>query len=154
MDLRDVQIAEEIEMLVRPLVDSEGLSLVDIEYRRESSGRTLRLILDKAGGVSLEDCANISSELGDLLDVKSRIRGPYNMEVSSPGLNFRLSKRRHFQHFRDRRVVVWVRSPIEGRDFFEGLLQGISEEGMVSLVVGEKTVAIPCDNIGKARLKD
>lgn len=154
MDARDAQVAGEVEVLATPLLESEGISLVDVEYRREPSGRILRLILDKTGGVSLEDCASISSELGDLLDVKSNIRGPYNMEISSPGIDFRLSKRRHFRHFIGRQIVIWVRAPVAGKDFFEGLLEGISEKGIVSLLVGKETVDISYDNIGKARLKD
>ncbi len=154
MDTRDAQVIDEVERLAGPVVASQGITLVDVVYRREPSGRTLRLIVDKVGGVSLEECASISTELADLLDVKSQIHGPYNMEVSSPGLDFRLTKPGHFRHFEGRRVAVWVRSPVDGKKFFEGVLQSFSEGGVVTVAVGEEVIAVSFDNVAKARLND
>ena len=154
MDRQEAQVVDEVERLARPLVESEGIALVDVVYRREPSGRTLRLIVDKVGGISLEECVNINTELGDLLDVKSGIQGPYNMEVSSPGLDFRLRKPRHFRHFEGRQVAIWTRSPIGGKAYFEGVLKQFSEEGIITVAVGKELVDISYDNIGKARLND
>jgi len=154
MDERDVQIIDDVKRLATPLVEAEGITLVDVLYQREPAGRILRLIVDKAGGVTLEECARISTELADLLDVKSQIGEPYNLEVSSPGLDFRLRKPGHFRHFRGRQVIVWTRTPMEGKTHFQGILRDFTEEGIATVAVGEKTVDIPYENIGKARLDE
>ena len=154
MDARDAKVTEEVEKLAVPVVESQGITLVDVVYRREPSGRTLRLIVDRAGGVSLEECASISTELADLLDVKSQIHGPYNMEVSSPGLDFRLTKPGHFRHFEGRRVALWTRSPVDGKRYFEGVLKSFSEGKVITVAVGEEVVDVFFDNVAKARLND
>ncbi len=83
----------DIWRIAEPLCLSEGLELVHIEFQREQAGRTLRLFLDKPGGVTLDDCVNISRQLSDLLDVSlDEETPPYNLEVSSPGVPRPLGK--------------------------------------------------------------
>ncbi len=96
------QIRQQLEQLAEALVASEGMELVDLEYRRQGRRWMLRLFVDKDGGVTLDDCANISRELGDLLDVKDVIPQAYVLEVSSPGLNRRLRKKEDFSRFAGR----------------------------------------------------
>ena len=90
------RIVAQVEALAEPILRSEGITLIDVEYRREPHGWILRVIMDKDGGVTLEDCADISHQLGDILDVKVDFQGPYHMEVSSPGLDRALTKPKHF----------------------------------------------------------
>jgi ribosome maturation factor RimP len=78
-------VIRQIAKLAEPLCDSEGLELVHIEYQRESGGRILRLYIDRPGGVSIDDCVNVSRQLNDLLDVNFEDIGPYTLEVTSPG---------------------------------------------------------------------
>lgn len=145
------KIIAQVEALAQRLLESEGLVLVDVEFRRERHGRILRIVMDKDGGVTLDDCTQVSRQLGDLLDVKLVVDWPYNLEVSSPGLDRPLTKERHFNHFKGRQVVIWTRTPIEGKSDFKGKLMGISD-GMVILDVENGTKAIPYDAISKARL--
>jgi ribosome maturation factor RimP len=101
--------------LAEPLCLSEGLELVHIEYQREQSGRTLRLYLDKPGGVTLDDCAAVSRQLGDILDVSLESEAAYRLEISSPGLNRPLGKLEDFKRFSGRRVKVRTRKAVQGQ---------------------------------------
>jgi ribosome maturation factor RimP len=107
--------------------------------------------MDKDGGVTLEDCADISDQLGDILDVKVDFRWPYHMEVSSPGLDRLLTKPKHFNQFKGRQVVIRTHRPVEGKTDFKGVLSGISD-GVVMLAAGNQTLGIPFGNVVKARL--
>jgi len=145
------KICHEVQLLAEPLLRSEGFTLIDVEYRSEPNGRTLRLIVDKEGGVTLADCADISHQLGDLLDAKADLLGAYHMEVSSPGLDRPLTKPKHFVHFKGRQVAVKTSAPIGGKRDFRGLLNGFSD-GMVVVQEGGQVYSIPWETIVKARL--
>ena len=80
------EIINRVASLVTPILLDEGLELVDLDYRREATGWVLRLYIDQEGGVTLNDCARISREVGRILDVENPISTPYALEVSSPGL--------------------------------------------------------------------
>ena len=141
----------EVENLAEPILRFEGIELIDVEYRRESSGWILRIYIDKEGGITLEDCTAVSHQLGDVLDAKLEREEPYNLEVSSPGLNRRLTKPKHFVSFEGRPAVIRTNRPVEGKKFFRGVLAGLSDD-TVKLVVDELTVSIPYEAIAKARL--
>jgi ribosome maturation factor RimP len=141
----------DVELLAEPLLKSEGMSLVDVEYRREANGRVLRVFIDKQGGVTLSDCALISNQLGDILDAKTDHDEPYRLEVSSPGLDRPLTKPKHFVYFEGRLAVVKTSRVVQGRKNFKGVLAGFSE-GVVTLLVDDQPVAIPYETIVKARL--
>ena len=80
--------------LVKPVCEAAGMELVLAEFRREPAGRILRLFIDRPGGVTLGDCAHISRQVADLLDVSMEGIGPYSLEVSSPGINRPLVKKK------------------------------------------------------------
>lgn len=145
------QVKEVIRTLVEPVVTYAGMELVDVEYGPGPSGLVLRLIIDRPGGVTVDDCADIGHLVGDLLDGKDPVSGRYNLEVSSPGINRPIKKREDFGRFADHKVLIKTREPINGRRNFRGILQGIKEN--LVLVSSEKVVfAIPFDKIAKARL--
>jgi ribosome maturation factor RimP len=151
MDEWTEKVVAQVEALAEPLLRSEGIRLIDVEYRREPRGWILRVIMDKDGGVTLEDCANISDQLGDILDVKVDFRWPYHMDVSSPGLDRLLTKPKHFNQFKGRQVVIRTHRPVEGKTDFKGVLSGISD-GVVMLAAGNQTLGIPFEHVVKARL--
>ncbi|MEW6670400.1 MAG: ribosome maturation factor RimP [Thermodesulfobacteriota bacterium] len=139
--------------LAQRLCDAEGLELVHVEFQREAGGRILRLYIDQPGGVTLNDCVNISRQMGDLLDVSIDNIGPYNLEVSSPGTDRPLSKESDYERFKGNIAKIKTTTPIGGQKNFKGVLSGISG-GMVSLKIGDRTVAIPFQEIARARLVD
>jgi ribosome maturation factor RimP len=113
----------------------------------------MRLFVDKPGGVTLEDCAAVSRELSDLLDVRLPELGPYHLEVSSPGPNRPLSRPSDFERFRGRRAKIRTRVPIAGQKNFSGTIEGLSD-GAVRLNTGRTTIAIAVESISKAHLAD
>jgi ribosome maturation factor RimP len=142
-----------VKDVLNPLCTAEGMELVHIECQREAGGRILRLYIDRPGGVTLDDCINISRQSSDLLDVFLEDAGPYNLEVSSPGPNRPLGKKGDFDRFKGKRVTIKSAFPVEGKKKISGILLGISED-MVSVSTGDRTVAIPFHDILTARLSD
>ena len=76
------KVAGLVRSLTEPLCASEGLELVHVEFQLEANGRVLRLYIDKPGGINLDDCAGVSRQMGDILDVNLEEIGPYNLHVS------------------------------------------------------------------------
>lgn len=145
-------VIEQIKSIAIPLVTELGLELVDVEFRREAGGWILRLYIDKPDGVTLDDCQRVSEELGDLLDVENLIHHPYNLEVSSPGLNRPLCREADFLRFTGQRVRVTTSQAVEGQRRFLGVLRGC-EDGRVVLEREDGTVvSLPYTLISKARL--
>ena len=137
--------------LAQPLCESLGFELIHVEFQRESSGRILRLYIDKPGGINLDDCADVSRQLGDILDVNLDEIGPYHLEVTSPGVERPLAKKKDFEKFKGNRIRIKTNQPVNGQKNFNGILLGISGE-QVNLQIGEQTIAIPYQDIFKARL--
>jgi len=149
MDPQDV--IERVHRLVAPVLLSGGLELVEVEYRREARGWVLRLYVDKEGGITLDDCAQISREIGRNLDVEDFITTPYIIEVSSPGLTRSLKTEKDFMRYRDCLVKVRTNQPVENRRQFTGRLRGVAEEG-IQIEVDGKVFLLPLSFIAKANL--
>lgn len=148
---QQTQIFRQVEEISESLVVSEGMELVDLEYRREGPRWMLRLFIDKEGGVTVDDCARISRELGDLLDVKDLIPQAYVLEVSSPGLNRRIRKKKDFSRFAGKKVQLLLVAPKDGRRKIVGDLIGVEgEEVIVTGTEGRFSVAL--EDIAKANL--
>jgi ribosome maturation factor RimP len=115
--------------LAAPLVDREGMEIVDIEFRYEGSrgGKVLRLYLDKEGGPNVDDLSRVSHQLSELLDAQDVVPGTYTLEVSSPGINRPLKRPEHFARFVGKRIRVRTRDWIDGRRSFLGTLQEVLE---------------------------
>lgn len=122
-----------IRELAAPLVEREGMEIVDIEFKPEGGrrGRVLRFYLDKEGGPNLDELTQVSRQLSELLDEVPGLEGPYTLEVSSPGVNRPLTRREHFVRFAGKRVRVRTREPIEGRRSFLGLLKDVQGDEIV-----------------------
>jgi ribosome maturation factor RimP len=148
---------EHVRQISERVTASQGLELVDLELRGGGKARLLRLFIDKPGGVTHEDCAFVSRELGTILDVEDAIPGgSYTLEVSSPGLDRKLVKAADYERFAGNRVRVSTREPVEGNRHFDGRLQGL-RDGRVAVEVSSKKlpariVEIELGNIDKANL--
>ena len=140
-----------VKKLTEPLCEAEGMELVHVEYQRETSGWVLRIYIDRPGGVTLADCAGMSRQLGDLLDISLENIGPYHFEVSSPGSDRPLEKEQDYDRFKGNIARIRTSEPIDGQKNFKGILSGLTD-GVVKLLVGGKTVAIPFQKITRARL--
>ena len=137
--------------MLEPTVERLGYELVDVEVRLVGRDGLVRLYIDSAKGIGLDDCESVSRAVGALLDVEDPVPGHYSLEVSSPGLDRKLTKSEHFQRFIGHIVKVKLRMPLDGRRRFRGELQSQSEENIVVEVDGQSH-SLPLTMIDTARL--
>jgi ribosome maturation factor RimP len=151
MEPKTQSIVKQVENLVEPILEEMGYELVDVEYVSIYGRWILRLFVDKEGGVTIGDCARISEELGDLIDVKEIIRHEYNLEVSSPGLDRPLKKEKDLSRALGKRVKIRMTTPLEGRRNFTGVLLRYGD-GILHLEVDGQEVALSWPDVAKANL--
>ena len=151
-DIGTVFLTEsELAELLEPTVERLGYELADVEARLGGKGGLVRITIDKPDGIDLDDCEKVSLAVSALLDVEDPVPGNYNLEVSSPGLDRKLTKPAHFQRFAGETVKVQMRFPIEGRRRFRGTLVSSDDENIVVEVDGESHT-LPMATIDTARL--
>jgi len=156
---------DKIREIADRVASSSGLELVDVELLGGGKSRMLRVYIDKPGGVTHEDCSNFSREAGTIFDVEDAVPGgSYMLEVSSPGLDRKLSKPEEFQRFVGSRVKLMTRDPVNGNRHFEGHLKSFSEGRLSLELIGRKQskkheavepgtqVEIALSNVEKANL--
>jgi ribosome maturation factor RimP len=175
---------ERVREIAERVAASSGLEIVEIEFLGGGKARMLRVFLDKAllekdkpaagleglstdllSGVTHEDCANFSREFGTILDVEEVIAGAYTLEVSSPGLDRKLTKAADFRRFTGSRLKLMTREPVDNNRHFEGRLESF-QDGRITLdlsvassksrkkmgsAAGQK-IAIDLANVEKANL--
>ncbi len=146
-------IIKKAEVIFQPVLESEGFSLVDIEYKQERGRWVLRVYIDKEGGVTVEDCAQVSRELGQLLDVEDIVPTSYSLEVSSPGLDRPLKKEEDFVKYSGRKVRIKTADYVSGRRNFKGELLGLVDGKVKVKVEGGEIFEIPLSSIVKANLE-
>jgi ribosome maturation factor RimP len=151
MEIKTQSVVKQVESLIEPILEQMGYELVDVEYVSSFGRWVLRLFVDKEGGVTVGDCARISEELGDLIDVKEFIRHPYNLEVSSPGLDRPLRREKDLFRALGKRVKVRMAVPLEGRRNFTGILLRYGD-GVMHLDVDGREVALSWAGVAKANL--
>lgn len=157
---------DHIRQIAERVAASHGLEVVDVEFRGGGKARMLRIFIDKPQGVTHQDCEAVSREVGTILDVEDVVSGgSYTLEVSSPGLDRRLTRPADYERFTGSRLKLQTREPIEGNRFFEGRLESF-REGRLTLVVSpgrkerrapkeapaDKVVEIELANVEKANL--
>ena len=141
-------LRERLIALIEPLVGELGCELVDLEL----SAGLVRIYVDRAAGVRVEDCERVSREVSALLDVEDPIPTAYTLEVSSPGFDRVLRTRAHFDRFVGARIWVELKVPREGgRRRYTGRLAAVEDEG-IALDVENETVSVQFREIGKAKL--
>jgi ribosome maturation factor RimP len=153
---------ERVQQIAERVAASSGLELVEVEFRGGGKSRMLRIFIDKPGGVTHEDCAHLSREVSTILDVEDVVPGSYLLEVSSPGLDRKLSRAADFERFTGSRVKIMTREPVNGNRHFDGRLQSFQDGRLtLELTVPKKKsqpVGVPqlleltLDNVEKANL--
>jgi len=142
---------KELAKLLEPTVEGLGYELADLEVRLGGKGGLIRVFIDQPEGIGLDDCETVSRAVSALLDVEDPVPGNYDLEVSSPGLDRKLTKPEHFQRFAGETVKVQTRFPIEGRRRFRGTLVSSDDENIVVEVDGE-SYSLSLKTIDTARL--
>jgi ribosome maturation factor RimP len=149
---REATIAA-LQQVLQPLLEAEDMRLVDLQWSRRGRRWVLTLFIDKEGGVTLDDCARVSTQVGERIEVDNLIDHAYTLEVSSPGLDRPLRTLADYERFRGHLVRVTTTIPIRGRSTIVGRLKGV--EGQTVLVEAQRAgiVPIPLAQIKHARLE-
>jgi ribosome maturation factor RimP len=151
MSSRVLSIAEQVADLVGPALEDMDFELVDVEYLSRHGKWVLRLYIDKEGGVTLDDCARVSREFGDLIDVKDIIIHKYVLEVSSPGLDRPLKKEKDLEHAIGKKIKVKTVAPVKGRQNYTGYLMNF-QKGILYIELENGPVHLPWKEVEKANL--
>ena len=146
-------VVEKVTEIVGRVAASEGLEVVDVEWKGGGNNRLLRIFIDKPGGISHADCETVSHQVGAILDVEDVIPAHYTLEVSSPGLDRKLLKPADYERFAGKKAKVRLSVPVDRRSSFVGRLAGF-DEGQASLDVegGGRIRFAPADVVS-ARLR-
>ncbi len=142
---------DELVELLEPTIERLGYELADLEVKLGGKDGVLRVFIDKEGGIDLDDCEKVSHAVSALLDVEDPLPGQYNLEISSPGVDRKLTKMDHFQRFIGETVKVQMRFPVDGRKRFRGSLSACEDDTIVVEVDGT-SYSLPLATIDTARL--
>jgi ribosome maturation factor RimP len=143
--------------LLEPPIEAMDYEVVDLEFARDGRGGTLRIFIDRRAadsqiGVTVDDCAQVSHAVSEVLELQDPIKGHYTLEVSSPGSDRILRTRAHFERFVGERILAELKLPLDGRRRFIGVLKSLEGDTIVVDVDG-KAHSLPLDRIQKARLR-
>lgn len=142
---------DELLKLLEPAIEQLGFELADLDLKTGGRDGLLRIFIDKAEGIGIEDCEAVSRQVSAILDVEDPLPGNYTLEVSSPGLDRTLTKPDHFRRFMGQDVKVKLRFPLAGRRNFRGALAAADEDKIEVEVDGELH-SLPLATIESARL--
>ena len=149
-------LPEIVEQHVQRIVESEGLELVHVDYRRQGRGFLLRIDIDKEGGVTVDDCSLVSQQVSTWLDVEDPIPGEFELQVSSPGLDRRFYKPSDYEKFLGRLVRVKTGKAIRGLHVIVGRLKSFDGATVVvtdPVMKKDPDYAIPLEDIKETRLE-
>jgi ribosome maturation factor RimP len=149
-------IPDVVEQQIQRIVESEGLELVHIDYRRQGRSFLLRVDIDKEGGVNIDDCQLISTQISTWLDVEDPIPAEYELQVSSPGLDRRFYRNSDYEKFLGRLVRVKTGKAIRGLHVIVGRLKEFDGTTVVvtdPVMKKDADYAIPLADIKETRLE-
>lgn len=142
---------EKTEVLIQPLLEERGFELVDVEYVKEGSDYYLRVYIDKEGGITIDDCVDVSRAFNEILDREDYISDAYIFEVSSPGLDRPLKKEKDFARSIGERVLVKTYQKIDKAKEFYGILKAY-DDSTVTIEGKKGEMVIERKNISIVRL--
>ena len=137
--------------MLRPAVEETGKELLGVEYLSAGNHSVLRLFIDHENGIDVDDCAEVSRQVGAILDVEDPISSEYSLEVSSPGLDRPLFDKAHFEAVVNETIEVKISMPLNGRRKFKGKLIAVENDSLIVMVDNEEYELV-ISNIDKAHL--
>lgn len=147
------RIVRAVSRIAESLLPEFGMEMVDVEFHFERGRWTLRVFIDKEAGVTIDDCAEVSRQLGDLIEAEDIIDHAYVLEVSSPGLDRPLRKEKDFIRSLGKVVKIEMANPVNKRKRFTGRLAQVKDGSVHILVDDTYLFELPIDGIKKARIK-
>jgi ribosome maturation factor RimP len=155
-----MQPLEQIRAIAERVARSHGLEIWDIVTRRETTGQIVRVFIDRPGpaataeeSVSIEDCEQVSREIGTILDVEDPLPFTYTLEVSSPGLDRPLRGEQDYRRFAGRLAKIVVSEAVDNQKAFEGRLRGIEDRTVLLEGPKGRMHRLPLQLITRARLE-
>ncbi len=142
-----------VKEIIEPVIKGLGVALEDMELRKMGRRVFLRVIIDKEGGVVIDDCEQVSREIEAQLDVEDPIPYPYTLEVSSPGLDRPLKTPGDFKRFCGKTARIVTSAPVENQTFFIGEIIGAGDTEVTLLLSKDKKINIQHKDIVRARLE-
>jgi ribosome maturation factor RimP len=148
------EILAKVHEVAQRVGESEGIEIVEVEMAGSGHGRVLRIYIDRLTGVTHSDCELISQQVGTILDVEGTVPGSgYTLEVSSPGVERKLSRPQDFARFQGQKVKITLREPVENRRNWEGVLARY-QEGVLTLEPAPgQEISFSMQQIQRANLK-
>ncbi|MBN2646864.1 MAG: ribosome maturation factor RimP [Thiotrichales bacterium] len=146
-----MRLEEKLEHAITPAIEAMGFDLWGLEFISAGRHSTLRVFVEKDGGITVDDCAKVSHQVSAILDVEDPISGAYHLEVSSPGMDRQLFKPVHFTLYQGQVVQVRTVTDILGRRRFKGELLKVDAQ-QIELEVDGEIYTIAFDQIEKATL--
>lgn len=144
-------IRDRVFELIEPLLYDMGYELVEVEYLSIYGRWVLRLYIDKENGVTIDDCADVSRELGDIIDIKEIIDHEYVLEVSSPGLNRPLRREKDFVKATGSKIKLKMKQAVNGQKSFTGILKKCADR-TVFLESSGNIIELPFNDIEKSNM--
>ena len=155
-----MQPLEQIRAIAERVARSHGLEIWDIVSRRETTGQVVRVFIDRPGpaataedSVSIEDCEQVSREIGTILDVEDPLPFAYTLEVSSPGLDRPLRGEQDYRRFAGRLAKIVVSEAVDNQTAFEGRLRGVEDRTVLLEGPKGRMHRLPLQLITRARLE-
>lgn len=145
------EIEKRVEKIIEPYIKEMGVELYGVKFFSTPAGQVLRVYIDRQGGVDLETCEEISLKVSPLLDLEDPIPYSYYLEVSSPGIERPLLKRKHFYRYRGKRISLKTIEPVENRRSFIGEIKEAKPNFFV-INCDEREYEIEYKNVRKANL--
>lgn len=145
------KITDIVWSLAQPVAEAQDCEIWDVEYVKEAGSRYLRVYIDKADGVSIQDCENFSRALDPVLDEADPIPEHYIFEVSSAGAERQLKRPGDFARFLGAEVEVRLYQPRDGRKAYVGTLAAY-ENGDVTITVGGEEKVFVKSTVAQVRL--
>lgn len=146
-----MRVEQKIEALLKPTIESMGFDLWGIEYMPAGRHTLLRVYVDKEGGITVDECADVSRQVGAIMDVDDPISSEYRLEISSPGMDRLLFRPEQYARYKGKTVQVRTAVSVLGRRKLKGPMVDVSDTMVVIEVDGE-LFEVPYDIIEKANL--
>jgi ribosome maturation factor RimP len=143
-------MAQVVWEIAEPVAAERGLEVVDVEFRSENGRAVVRVFADRESGVTLDELAGFSRELGDVIEVRDVLKMAYTLEASSPGVNRRLARAEHYPRFIGKRIRVHAVTAIDGRQNFLGTLMAATDREIVLQTEEGTEVRIPFTAVARA----
>ncbi|AOM02553.1 ribosome maturation factor RimP [Cobetia marina] len=140
-----------LKALIDPVVSALGFELWGIDYLSQGKQSRLVIYIDHSDGISVDDCASVSRQVGAVLDVEDPITGQFQLEVSSPGMDRPLFTLDQYERYIGHVVALRLRQAFDGQRKYQGLVTG-TEDGDVVIRVDEEEYCFPIESIDQARI--